>query len=305
MVRSLALFGETAYDSVLINGMVFGNDGRMMSKSLGNYVSTPEVFNKYGADASRQWAAAGGSTGTDIPFRWEDVEYGWRFQRKLWNACRFASMRLEDYNPSETVELELIDKWILSKLEGTVKYCTEAMENCDFMNATENARNFVWHVFCDHWLETAKTRLYGEGEEKVSAQYTMYRAVERMLKLLSPIMPHSTEEIYRTMYVDSSIHISEWPKYDESYINPKAEQAGEMIIATISEIRREKNRKGVSLNAEIEKVTVYATEEQLKTLNLGEKDIIDTLKIKDLEFTTGEGESKLEEYPEISFTMTL
>ena len=305
MVRSLALFGETAYDSVLINGMVFGNDGRMMSKSLGNYVATPEVFNKYGADAARQWAAAGGSTGTDIPFRWEDVEYGWRFQRKLWNACRFASMRLEDYNPGETVELELIDKWILSKLEGTVKFCTEAMKNCDFMNATENARNFVWHVFCDHWLEAAKTRLYGEGAEKTSAQHTMYRAVERMLKLLAPIMPHSTEEIYRTMYTDSSIHISEWPKYDESYNNTKAEQAGEIIIATISEIRREKNRRGVSLNAEIAKVTVYATEEQVKTLNLGEKDIMDTLKIKDLEFTLGEGESKLEEYPDISFTMTL
>jgi len=104
MVRHLALFEETAYESALINGMVFGSDGRMMSKSLGNYVATPEVFSKYGADAPRQWAAAGGSTGTDIPFRWEDVEYGWRFMRKLWNACRFTGMRLQDYDRLQAPE---------------------------------------------------------------------------------------------------------------------------------------------------------------------------------------------------------
>ena len=99
LVRGLALFGETPYKSVLINGMTLGSDGRKMSKSLGNYVSTPEVFSKYGADPARQWAAAGGSTGSDIPFRWEDVEYGRRFIRKLWNACRFASLQLEEYTP--------------------------------------------------------------------------------------------------------------------------------------------------------------------------------------------------------------
>lgn len=120
MVRGLALFNSTPYESVLINGMVLGTDGRAMSKSKGNYIATPEVFEKYGADATRQWAAASGSTGADISFRWEDVEYGWKFQHKLWNACRFASMRLEGYDGSK-VEPKLLDRWIMTKLQKTAR----------------------------------------------------------------------------------------------------------------------------------------------------------------------------------------
>jgi valyl-tRNA synthetase len=305
MVRHLALFDQTAYESVLINGMVLGSDGRKMSKSLGNFVSTPQVYQKYGADAPRQWAAAGGSTGTDIPYRREDVEYGQRFMRKLWNACRFASMRLEDYQQENVINPHLIDKWITSKLERVVKQTTEEMENCDFMNATETGRNFVWHVFCDHWLEAAKTRLYGEGPLKKSAQQTMYKAIPKMLKLLAPVMPHITEEIYRTMYGDTTIHVGGWPEYDENLIDQEAEETGDIIIATISEMRREKNRKGISLNKDISKATIYTQGEYKEILKKGAQDIKDTLKILDLEIKHGKGESQLEEHPEISFNLML
>jgi valyl-tRNA synthetase len=307
MVRHLALFDETAYDSALINGMVFGSDGRMMSKSLGNYVATPEVFSKYGADAPRQWAAAGGSTGTDIPFRWEDVEYGWRFMRKLWNACRFTGMRLQDYDPAEGVEPMLLDRWIISKLQRTVKKATEAMENCDFMNATEATRNFIWHVFCDHYLEAAKTRLYGDGEGKKAAQQTLLYTVECMIKLMAPITPHITEEIWRTMYdPDNSINLSAWPEYDEAMIDEEAERAGDVIIAAISDIRREKNRRGVSLNASMKSVELYASGENAEALKLGSADIKDTLKIESLKIVAGgSGDANLEDYPEIGFTITL
>jgi valyl-tRNA synthetase len=305
MVRHLALFDETAYDSVLINGMVLGADGRKMSKSLGNFVSSPEVFDKYGSDAPRQWAAAGGGTGTDIPFRWEDVEYGWRFMRKIWNACRFAGIRLQDYEPEKKVEPELIDKWIISKLEGVVEKITNSMENCDFMNATEASRNFVWHVFCDHWLEAAKTRLYGEGGPKHSAQQTMYYVIPRMLKLLAPIMPHLTEEIYRTMFDETSIHVSKWPEYNASLIDEESETAGDIIITTISEIRREKNRKGISLNKEVSKVTLFCKNDDAEILRLGLKDIMDTLKVFEVEIVAGKGGSNFKDYPEIGFEMRL
>jgi len=307
MVRHLALFDETAYDSVLINGMVLGGDGRKMSKSLGNYVSTPEVFPKYGADAPRQWAAAGGSTGTDIPFRWEDVEYGWRFMRKLWNACRFTGMRLQDYDPGEGVEPRLLDRWIVSKLQRTVKKATEAMESCDFMNATETTRNFIWHIFCDHYLEAAKTRLYGDGDGKKAAQQTLLYTVERMIKLMAPITPHITEEIWRTMYdPDASIHVSAWPGYDESMVDEDAEKTGDVIIAAIGDIRREKNRMGVSLNASMKSVRLYAPDEYAEALRLGSTDIEDTLKIESLEIAAGVGgDVNLEDYPEIGFTVTL
>jgi valyl-tRNA synthetase len=307
MVRHLALFDETPYDSVLINGMVFGSDGRMMSKSLGNYVATPEVFSKYGADAPRQWAAAGGSTGTDIPFRWEDVEYGWRLMRKLWNACRFTGMRLQDYEPVEGVEPMLLDRWIISKLQRTVKRVTEAMEGCDFMNATETTRNFVWHVFCDHYLEAAKTRLYGDGDGKTAAQQTLLYTVETMIKLLAPVTPHITEEIWRTMFdPDHSVHVSEWPVYDEPMIDEDAEKTGDIVIAAISDIRREKNRMGVSLNASMKSVKLYAPDEYAEALRLGSTDIKDTLKIESLEIAAGEGgDARLGDYPEIGYTVAL
>ncbi|MHA1710656.1 MAG: valine--tRNA ligase, partial [Candidatus Freyarchaeota archaeon] len=200
MVRHLALFNEKPYKSCLINGMVLGTDGRKMSKSLGNYIATPEVFNKYGADATRQWAAGGGATGSDIPFRWSDVDYGWRFLIKLWNASRFASLHLKDYTPRENIRLELLDRWLLSKLERVIQKATEALENCQFNIAVEEVRNFTWHILCDEYIEAVKHRLYNPkvyGEEKkFAAQHTLYTALYKVLQLLAPITPHITEEIY-------------------------------------------------------------------------------------------------------------
>ena len=309
MVRHLALFGETAYDSVLINGMVLGSDGRAMSKSKGNFVATPEVFEKYGADASRMWAATGGSTGTDIPFRWADVEYGWRFMQKLWNACRFASMRLEGYEPSAEVDLEPLDRWILSKLERVVKTATEEYEHCSYMNAVDAARNFVWHVFCDHYLEAVKHRLYGEGAEKASAQWTLHHAVKRMLQLLAPAMPHLTEEIYSHMYAedeDDSIHLSNWPQADESLVDEAAENAGDLVIAVIRDIRREKNRQGIPLNAELEEVSIYAADpREAEALAQGIEDISATMKAENVDIHEGDGgELAVEGHPGVRFSIS-
>ncbi len=307
MVRHLALFGETAYNSVLINGMVLGSDGRKMSKSLGNFVATPEVFGKYGADAARQWAATGGSTGTDIPFRWQDVEYGWRFMRKLWNACRFSSMRLEDYDPSAEPEPELLDMWILSKLESTVKLVTESFEDCSFMNATEAARNFVWHILCDHYLEAVKHRLYGGGGEKLSAQRTLYYTVRRILQLLAPVMPHLTEEIYSLMYAkdaSDSIHLSVWPKADESLIDKDVERKGDLIIAVIRDIRREKNRLGIPLNTPLDNLQIYAEDpEEAEIITIGLDSISATIKADDVDVIEGEGGSlEVEGYSSVKFS---
>ena len=163
MVRHLALFNQRPYDSVLINGMVLGQDGRKMSKSLKNYAAAPEALDKYGADAVRQWAAGGGATGSDIPYRVQDVEYGRRFLVKMWNVSSFAIKLLDGYqsikDPS-TLELQPLDKWILSKTEQATKKVTEAMEKYQWNIAVEEIRNFAWHVFCDCYIEAAKDRLY-------------------------------------------------------------------------------------------------------------------------------------------------
>jgi len=309
MVRHLALFGETAYNSVLINGMVLGGDGRKMSKSLGNFVNTPEVFGKYGSDAARQWAAAGGGTGTDIPFRWEDVEYGRRFQTKLWNACRFSAMRLEDYDPTLKAEPELMDRWILSKLEKTVKAATDAMENCEWMNAIEAARNFTWHVFCDDYLEAAKYRLYGEGAPKLAAQRTLYYTIKRMLQLLAPVIPHLTDEVYNTMYAEEprdSIHTSIWPEHDPSLIDLEAERAGDVVAAIMGEVRKQKNKVGVPLNKPVKRLALHSSDERtIADARLGEKDIRETLKVEEITYASGSGEAEVEGHVGLSLTLTI
>jgi valyl-tRNA synthetase len=310
VVRHLALFGEAPFRSVLINGMVLGRDGRKMSKSLGNFVATSEVFGKYGADAARQWAAAGGSTGFDIPFRWGDVEYGVRFMRKLWNACRFVSLQLGDYDPEVEAEPELLDRWMLSRLERVVKAATDWLEECQFMNAFETVRNFVWHVFCDHYLEAVKHRLYGGGEGKRSAQAALHYAVKRILQLLAPVIPYITEEIYSYMYSrgeGDSIHLTPWPKVNEGLIDPDAEEKGELIISVIRDLRREKNRRGIPLNRPIPHLKIYAEGEgDLEALRLGMRDIKETVKAERVEVVCGSGEGvEVEGYPKVRFSISI
>ena len=313
MVRHLALFDEKPYKSCLINGMVLGFDGRKMSKSLKNYVATPEVLNKYGADAARQWAAAGGATGSDIPFRWPDVEYGRRFLTKLWNAARFVSSQLADFKPdSSGYELQLLDKWILSKMERLTQRVTEALEKCQFNIAVEEVRNFTWHVFCDQYIEAVKDRLYkpeiyGEAKRK-AAQYTLYTVLYRIIQLLAPITPHITEEIYQHMYAEhtgaKSIHLTRWPEADPSRIDEKAEKEGDLIMALITEIRRDKAERRKPLNTPIKLVKVYAgNNENAKIVEENRDDVAGTCKIVKLEVQPQKGEGRqVPQYPELSFT---
>jgi valyl-tRNA synthetase len=312
MVRHLALFDEKPYKSVLINGMVLGSDGRKMSKSLGNYVATPDVFNKYGADAPRQWAASGGATGSDIPFRWADVEYGWRFLIKLWNAARFATLHLKDYTPKEKVELDLLDRWLLSKMEKVTQRATTALENCQFNIATEEIRNFTWHEFCDQYIEAIKHRLYKPetyGEEKKKAvMYTLYTAIYRTLQLLAPISPHITEEIYQIMYADDkkhkSIHLSPWPTLRKEKIDEEIEKHGDLIMAAIGEIRRDKAERKKPLNAPIKRLTIYTgSKKSAQTLNQAAEDIAGTCKTEKIEIMPVKGNGrKVQGYPDVQFS---
>lgn len=268
MVRHLALFDEKPFKSCLINGMVLGTDGRKMSKSLGNYIATDEVFSKYGADATRQWAAGGGSTGSDIPFRWADVEYGWRFLRKLWNAARFISMNLEDFDPKVEAQPEIIDRWLMSKLEKVKSKVTEALNNYQFNVAIESVRGFIWHILCDQYIEAVKHRLYnpeiyGEGSRR-AAQQTLYNVLFEALQLLAPISPHITEEIYEAIFKEHegypSVHVSPWPKPVKGKIDEEDEKTGDLIIAVINCFRREKARNRIPLNAKVSEADIYAGE---------------------------------------------
>ncbi len=310
MVRHLALFNQKPYKSCLINGMVLGTDGRMMHKSLGNYVPAPEALDKYGADASRQWTAIGGATGSDIPFRWPDIEYAWRFLIKLWNATRFAGFHLQDYTlPRKKVPLQLLDKWLLSKMERATREATKALDNCQFNIAMEEIRNFTWHQLCDCYIEAIKHRLYKPetyGEEKKgAAQYTLYTAIYRVLQLLAPISPHITEEIYQLMYAEDkkhrSLHIAPWPSTED--IDEEAEKHGNLLVAIIGEIRREKSEKRRPLNTPIKKLTIFTGgEDSERVLRQMVEDIAGTCKTEEIEISpkTGKGR-KVQGHPNIQY----
>ncbi len=313
MVRHLALFDQKPYESCLINGMVLGTDGREMHKSLGNYVSSQEVLDKYGADAIRQWAAGGGTTGSDIPFRWPDAEYGWRFQIKLWNASSFVSSLLKDYKPDEKARqnLQPLDKWILSKTARLTTKVTDALEKCQFNIALEETRNFTWHIFCDSYLEAVKDRLYRPeiyGEEKKrAAQHTLSVVLNRILFLLAPIIPHLTEEIYQTLYADEekpkSIHNSPWPQANEEDIDEEAERKGDLITAIITEIRREKADKHLPLNAPIKKLTIYTSDKETATkASEGKEDICGTCKADQFQVLVEKGNGREVKPLNVSFT---
>jgi len=296
MVRHIALFDERPFNSVLINGMVLGADGRKMSKSLKNYAAAPEALAKNGADAVRQWAAGGGATGSDIPYRVQDVEYGKRFLNKLWNVSVFANKLLEDYssNLASNVELQLLDKWIISKTESLTKRVTELFEKCQFNLAVEDIRNFTWHIFCDYYIEAIKDRLYRPEihgiNSRLVAQYTLYTVLYRLLQLFAPIAPHITEEIYQYMYLNneghSSIQISKWPEFNPTLVNAEVERQGDLIIAVLGEIRNDKAQRKLSLNAPIKNVTIYAGNAELaEILKKGTLDIVSTLKIENFKVT--------------------
>jgi len=177
--------------------------------------------------------------------------------------------------------------------------------------AIEEIRNFAWRDLCDNYIEAAKHRLYkGDvyGQEKrEAAQYTLYTTLYRLLQIFAPIAPHITEEIYQTMFAESvkqkSIHLSPWPQVEEAKIDKEAIEKGDLLVAVIGEIRREKARKRMPLNAPIEELTIYGgTEENAKTLAESSEDIEGTCKIEKINILPREGEGvEVEGYPEIRF----
>jgi valyl-tRNA synthetase len=296
LVRHLALLGEVPYRVVLINGMVFGEDGRKMSKSLGNYVDTTFARSKYGADALRQWAAIGASTGSDVPFSWKDVDYGYRFLRKFWNAARFAGlnfsgMKVLELDPNE-LEFRPADRWILSRLNRLVKQVTDYLEEFQFNRALSAIQTFIWHEFCDMYIEEVKHRLYGGDPTADAARYTLYTVVLTATKLLAPFVPHFAEEVYQTYFAADypypSVHVSDWPEPDKRFVDETSEKVGELMNLVISAIRQFKSERGMALGKELAAVEVYTQSPRVaKLLSQASDDIKGTMRLGRFDIIVG------------------
>ena len=295
--RCLELTGEPCFKDLMINGMVAGTDGRKMSKSYGNVVSPDKTVKQYGPDAMRQWAALG-SLGDDYPFNFKEIQYGLKFNKKVWNACRFSSAHLGDFNKNtlkKRPKLLPIDEWILNKLDDVIKICTESFEEYNFHAGLMAIRTFFWHDFCDDYLEAVKYRFYTDVPEevKLAGLYTLYSVILDSLKILAPVIPFITEDIYQLLFKNNenieSIHLTKWP---ESY-NIKQNSTGEQIISIIKDFRNQKASKKIPLNAEIEKAHIQIPKLSQKDIKIIKEDISKTIKVKYLELDT---EKTIEKY---------
>ena len=262
ILRSLALVGEIPWHEIVINGMVLGEDGRKMSKSLGNVISPEEIIEKYGADALRQWAASG-VVGEDVAFSWKEIKSAYRFEQKFWSILRFVAMHLKERPKLKPELLRDADKWILSKLMKLVKEVDEHMENYRFDMALKAIRSFTWYEFADNYLEIVKNRLYsGSEEEKTPARFTLYKVMNVLTRLLAPITPFLAEECWQRLHEAigervKSVHLQSYPEVEEEFIDEDAERRGELIKEIVVAVRRFKHDRGLALNAPLKTVKVY------------------------------------------------
>ena len=231
--------GKPPFHTVFIHGLVRDDKGRKMSKSLGNGIDPLEMADQYGADALRFNLITGNSPGNDMRFYTERCEAMRNFANKIWNASRFLMMNLTIDKCELPAQLELEDKWILSKLNRVIPEVTENMERYELGVAAQKVYDFIWDAYCDWYIELTKTRLQGEDEDsKVRAQQVLCYVLTETLKLLHPFMPFITEEIWQALpHEGDYLMLQQWPEHHVSLDFPEEEKAMELIMDAIRAIR--------------------------------------------------------------------
>ena len=234
--------GKTPFHTVLIHGLVRDNQGRKMSKSLGNGIDPLEMIEKYGCDALRLNMVTGNSPGNDMRFYVERCEAMRNFANKLWNASRYVMMSLPEGAKNElpaAADLEIADKWVLSKLNNLIAEVTENMDKYELGVAIQKIYDFVWDTYCDWYIELTKARLYADDEgRKQTALSVLVYVLDQMLRLMHPFMPFITEEIWQSLpHEGEALIVAKWPEYREE-LNFKAErEAMESVMDAIRAIR--------------------------------------------------------------------
>ena len=240
------------FKTVFIHGLVRDDKGRKMSKSLGNGIDPLEMAEKYGADALRFNLITGNSPGNDTRFYVEKCEAMRNFANKIWNASRFVMMNLTIDRVELPEQLELEDKWVLSKLNTLVKEVTDNMDAFEIGVASAKVYDFIWDTYCDWFIELCKARLTGDDEcAKINAQNVLCYVLIETLKLLHPFMPFITEEIYQALPHTAEdkgefIMLQKWPEYRDELSFPQEEEAMGLIIDAITAIRAHRNEMNVA-----------------------------------------------------------
>ncbi|MDD5555182.1 MAG: valine--tRNA ligase [Candidatus Pacebacteria bacterium] len=247
IVKSYYHFKDIPFRNVMVSGHGLDEKGKKISKRLGNYVSSDELLEKYGADAVRYWAT-GASLGQNLRFNEKEIKKGKQTTIKLWNVARFILM--DDKDIKGEPELEPADLWILREADETIKNAAEHFENYEYAKARNETEALFMSKFADYYIEFVKYRLNSENEKsKQAAQYTLKAVFLSILKMFAPLLPFVTEEIYQLFKGNESIHLSSWPQpFKEKNPDPDFKEA----IKAVDEIRKYKSDNKISLGKEID-----------------------------------------------------
>ena len=265
--QGLEFLGKRPFKDCLIHGLIRDKQGRKMSKSLGNGIDPMDVIDTYGADSLRFFLTTNTAAGMDLRYDEEKVRSTWNFINKVWNASRFVLMKLEGFTSDDYTldNLKKEDKWILTKLNETIKLVTKSMDKYDFNIAGSTLYNFIWQDFCDKYIELSK--FYDDNTTKS----VLLRVLTDMIKMLNPFMPYVTEEIYTSLPVKDaeSIMISSYPEYNKKEI---FDTNIDNILEFVTKFRNTK--KDLGIGSEYKVITKINDKED-------EKIIVNLLKLSD------------------------
>ena len=254
--QSLEFTGKAPFRNVLLHGLIRDEQGRKMSKSLGNGIDPMDVVEKYGVDALRWFLVTGSTPGQDIRFSYKKMDASWNFINKIWNASRYVIMNLGDMPAPQLPDQskwDLADRWILSRLNTTVKDVTAKFEKFEFGEAGRDLYNFIWNDFCDWYIEMTKEKLNnGTDEEKDATKNILGYVLDQTLKLIHPIMPFVTEKLWQAMPHDGqSIMVADYPVEHVELANQKAEGEMEDLIELIKAVRNIRNQAGAPMSSPV------------------------------------------------------
>ena len=279
--QGLEFMDERPFEDCIIHGLIRDKTGRKMSKSLGNGVDPMDVIDKYGADSLRFFLTTNTAMGMDLRYDEEKVKSTWNFVNKLWNASRYVLMNIEDLKEVEFDDLELEDKWILTKLNKVIKDVSKHMEKYDFNIVGNNLYSFIWDIFCDRYIELSK---FNMNDTKKSVLYVVLTSI---IKLLHPFMPYVTEEIYSMLPIkkSDSIMVSKYPEYKKKYIFKDEEKLVDEALEFVTVFRNKKQE--LTLGNDFY-VRINIPNDDVKFI------VVNMLKLHDKELTDDKSEFNIE-----------
>lgn len=274
--QSLEFTGKAPFNNVLIHGLIRDEEGRKMSKSLGNGIDPMDVIEKYGADALRWFLSNGSAPGQDVRFSYDKMDAAWNFINKIWNVSRYILMNAEDVSADAVSSAltkvakqtagNVTDRWILTRLNDTARRVTEQMDKFEFGVAGHILYNFIWDEFANWYLELTKEVMFGEDEaEKDITRAVLLHVLDQVLRLLHPIMPFFTEEIFEKLpNTSGSIVVAEYPKVRPEFNDDKASEGVAMLIELITAVRNIRAEVNTPLSKQ---VPIFIKSEQAEFLN--------------------------------------